>query len=1650
MADKNTDIKNKTQKLEQDTYNILRNRLNKQNQELSKRLQKLNNKRKEAFGSVETKLLANERITTNNNCFARDMIPLGNRFIFGYNVVMGLKKETSVSDVLSVFQFENEEFHSDNADFLNTKQFLEDFKNLYKYYKLTQFTKFAIHGPHLYMVFRVGKDVKDIKAFKWLIEGNNLRYVDNRSDHEVTLPDQHQYQWIRATRDMHRKGTHPHISIEDRVFVETIGGDLTIKVEDNTESGEGIYQETVEFTDQTLDDAEVYYALLNNLIVLKIKPYQEEKFRFIVFNEKIHEAKRIDALEDSCVLLPDDHGIIFPKGFYLQTGVSKVFDYDQVNMLFEKRIPSPNGEDFLYVFYNKKVGLYVLLSYNLISQDVSTPIFCNGYSIFRDGKLIYFKSDEEQKKHHAVQIWQTPYYHPDFEPQTHDKDSAVAKIGNKEIVKGMAECHELISLLQKEDSYNDLYVDLVKKSGDILDTFHWLPQEDTYNLAEPLSEIKRTATSALDEFEKVQRIRKNTTEKVAETGKKIDVLKSEQRKSKSDSIDHYVHFLAEYRKLRGEIIALKDLRYVNLSEVETYENFAQKQTEELSEKCIGFLLGEQALAPYEEKLIEFDNAIKGISKVVDANELEKEIEKISYELEMLIEIVSNLKIDDATQTTKIIDGISNLYSQFNRSKTQLKKKRKDLLSVEGKAEFHAQLNLLEQGIINYLDISETPTKCEEYLTKLMVQIEELESKFSEFTEFVSVLTDKREEVYSAFESKKVSLIEKRNRRANSLFESAERIIKGIGNRLDSFKTVAEINGYLAGDLMIEKVRNIITELQQLDDSVKADDLQSRLKTAKEDAIRQLKDRSELFSGAGDVIKFGKHQFSVNQQNLDLTTVVRGDAMFFHLTGTNFFDEIEDQQINDHKDFWNQAFVSENKDVYRSEYLAYQIFDEALGSNEKGLDHFEHLTQNELQKEIQEVINKKYNEGYVKGIHDVDGALILQNLVQLHQHSDLLKYTSIARACAAVFWNGFLNGGSKKMWQTRLKGAGVILKVFPNTREFEGLLKQLKKEVEQFIKQTELFDIEITNEAAEYLFYEQARDDDFVINADAAKLYKDFNEYLSKSNNKQIFENSIKTLAQDNIAHFSLIKQWLHAFIESNNLVDFKEVMHESAHIIYSNSFKPNLVISTPMHSTIEGLQGEHALVNEGVYQLNYNEFISRLRAFKNQTVPAFHNFQKVKHELVEQFREDIRLQEFRPRIMSSFVRNQLIDQVYLPIVGDNLSKQIGSAGENKRIDRMGLLLLLSPPGYGKTTLMEYIANRLGIIFMKINGPAIGHQVTSVDPSEASNAAAKQELEKLNLAFEMGDNVMIYLDDIQHCHPEFLQKFISLCDATRKIEGVYKGKTKTYDFRGKKVAVVMAGNPYTESGEKFQIPDMLANRADIYNLGDIIGDGDQAFKLSYIENALTSNAVLAKLTSKSQKDVYSMVKIATTDSQEGIDFETNHSAEEINEYVTILKKLLQIRDIVFEVNQQYIASAAQSDEFRTEPPFKLQGSYRNMNKLAEKVVTIMNEKELETLILSHYENESQTLTSHAEANLLKFKELYKRLDETENDRWESIKNTFAQTNKVKGLGKDAQVSQLILQMSNIIEGLGGIEHALNQDKYFLKVKNIDKLKKNKEE
>ncbi|TSE09730.1 DNA repair ATPase [Aquimarina algiphila] len=1617
------------------TYEIIQNRLQKQKGELQNRLTQLNEARKEVFGNVETKLIANNRINTEHNCIARDIVTIGEYCLFGYNVHFGLRTEITLADVFSIYTYTNDHFTIKPLDLINDSIFIDDFTNLYKYYRNTIFSKFAIVGNYLHMVFQLSESVSDIKTFKWLINEGKLTYIDNRSEHEFKFPRQHEFNWTEVTRDMHRYGTHPHISILDKVFVETVGGDLTIKIEDNTDDGKGILDEAVEHIDQTLDDGQYRFADIGNLIALEIKPFQEAP-RYFVYNHKMQEVKKISCIKDACVLLPDDQGIIYPNGYYLQSGEFKLFTNEVNDVKFQEKISSPNGEDFLYVFYESEKGLYTLMSYNVIEQEVTTPIICNGFTILEQGELCYFKTEDEQTKHHVIQIWQTPFIKGNTIPSEHT-DTLLYKIGNKDIVKAMAESNALITLLNKEDNYDGLYDDISKFSNDIVDSYYWIREDDTFRLDIPLEEINGAANAAIDEFEKVVQLRRTATNITKETKDKAEGIFGKIKSSSFKSIDDFVLVLSQLRTLRGEVIGLNDIRYVDKVFIEKLEAEIAEQTEKISQRCVQFLLDDKALLPYHARVKEKQELLEKIKKVIDAKKLEEEVNQIAIDLEMLIDIVSNLQIEDTSHSTKIIDNISLIFATINQLKAGIKNKIKSLGSKEATAEFAAQLKLVDQSIINYLDIANTPEKTDELLNKVSVQLEDLEGRFADFEEFITQIIEKREEVYNAFEARKNGLIEARNKKAVALENAANRILKGVNKKALSFGSVVDINGYFASDLMINKLRDIVNQLQKLDDVGKAEAIETAIKVAKEDATRKLKDKQDLYEDGENIIKLGKHKFGVNKQPLDLTIVYRDGSLNYHLTGTDFYQEITNEILLKSKKYWDQELISENQEVYRAAYLAYKIFKH---HNTVDLNALKSMDDEGLLALIKSESSKNYAEGYVKGVHDIDAAKILKVLVTKDHDLGLLRFTPNTRAFAQYFWHS-LETEKQNYWNETIKASGEVLAIFPDSNEYHKVLSHLEKEIRNsfssFLVGIEGYSDNISNKVAEYLFTELQNDHTFCISQTANELYDTFIAELQKKKGftklKKALQLDTKPRSNGNVDwnnRINLAIQWVASYLKTNHHT-YTEYKHEIVCILLFKNESTSEVIHMNPSQTITELNGSHSLITDNIFEFNYHDFISKMEQFTTIEVPAFEAYREAKHSVTEILKDDLKLNEFKPKVLSSFVRNKLIDQVYLPLFGDNLSKQLGSVGDNKRTDRMGMLLLISPPGYGKTTLMEYMANRLGLVFMKINGPAIGHEVTSVDPMAANNASAREELKKLNLAFEMGNNVMLYLDDIQHCNPEFLQKFISLADGTRKIEGVYNGNPKTYDLRSKKFCVIMAGNPYTESGEKFQIPDMLANRADIYNLGDIIGDTADLFKLSLIENAMTSNPVLHQLSSTYFEDIYQLIEIVETGSQEGIELKGNHTKQEVQDYLSVLGKVVTIRNTVLKVNETYIKSAAMEDAYRIEPSFKLQGSYRDMSKLVAKVVPIMNEKELQTLLLSHYENESQTLTSAAEANLLKYKEMTSTISKEETTRWETIKEAFVKNNKLKGFGDKNEMAQVLAQMMQFSDHLAGIQEVLKK-------------------
>ncbi|WP_369683446.1 DNA repair ATPase, partial [Nonlabens dokdonensis] len=1279
---------------------------------------------------------------TENNCIARDIVTIGKYSIFGYNVHLGLRTEMQLSDVFSIYEFDRDGVDGDALRFRESGNklnlitdpiFQTDFENLYKYYRNTIFSKFAIMGNYLHMVFQLSDSVTDIKTFKWLITDDSLQYVDNRSEHEYRFPAQYGFQWKEAGRDNQRAGVHGHVSILDKVFVETIGGDLTIKVEDNTDDGQGIYREDVEHRDQTLDDGQYRYADLGNLIVLEIKPFQEEP-RYFVYNHKIKEVERINSIAEAAVLLPDDQGIIFPSGYYLQTGEYNVFPSDAGKLKFQQRIASPNGEDHLYVFYNAAQGLYVLMSYNVIDQTVKTPIVCNGFTILEQGELCYFRTEDEQTKHHMMQIWQTPYLKGNIMPSEH-QDTMLFKIGNKDIVKAMAQANELLTLLNKEDSYGGLYDDIARSSKDILDAYYWLPEEETKQINLPLNEINKASNAAIDEFEKVKQLRKQAAADTRDISKMADELFSKIKSTSFKSINDFVELLTQLRSLRGEAIGLYEIRYVDTDFIKGIEEQIVEQNEVISRRAVTFLLDDKALAPYHDAVAEKQKALDDTKKVIEIKNLEKEVNQIAEDLELLIDIVSNLEIEDTSHSTKIIENISLIFATINQVKAAIKNKVKTVGKKEAQADFAAQLKLIDQSIINYLDIANTPEKCDEFLTKVSIQLEELEGKFADYEEYITEIIGKREEVYAAFDNRKSSLVEARNKKAMAFQNAAERILKGVQKRAQSLDSVTEINGYFASDLMINKVRDIVVQLKDLDDAGKAEAIETALKVAREDALRKLKDKNELYEDGDNIIKLGKHKFGVNKQQLDLTIVFKDNALFYHLTGTDFYQELHNEILTQSQGIWNQDLVSENDQVYRSAYLAYSIFK----SGDK--EALRMMSPADLLATVQEIASGNYSGGYVKGVHDHDAAQYLSVLLHKHHDLGLLTYDPNTRAQAQFYWNA-LDTKHQSNLNRILKSAGEVLSVFPDSKEYDFIIEELADEIYQHdvtlslskrsvdsseinssidFDKLSLTDKEKHNlttgkehQIAEYLFNELKDNDHFTVSTSAIQLKEAFEKKIKSQNADLKFKKSLEA-CEDEKSKVELVRHWVSAFAKADSKQSLLTYVNECvANILYGELTADKTVAISPSEN-INGLKGSHQTIEEGVFVFNYHEFVHTLEHFTTIKVPAYETFRKAKQEVTEELKESLRLEEFKPRVLSSFVRNKLIDQVYFPLIGDNLAKQLGTVGDTKRTDRMGLLLLISPPGYGKTTLMEYVANRLGLIFMKINGPAIGHEITSVDP-----------------------------------------------------------------------------------------------------------------------------------------------------------------------------------------------------------------------------------------------------------------------------------------------------------------------------------------------
>ena len=1310
-------------------YQVIRARLNQQGVELEKKTQQLNQDRLKEFGREDMHVLGRIRVRTENNCQARDIVCAGDYLLFGYNVFIGLKKEVKISDVFGLYKLNQTEagyeMHHEpmTGSFLADARFEQDFTELYTYYKETRLLRLAVRDGKLLASFQIGLKLSDVRVFRWSIssDGQAIEYIDNRGDRDLLPPNQYDFEWRECSRENEVAGRFPHMNILDTLFVETTQGDLTIKIENNTNSGLGIYAEDVLDDNQSLDDARFCYAALGSLILLKILPYREEKWRYLVYNRNTETVVRIDNIGHACIQLPENHGIIFPGGYYLQNGEYKTFDDDISGLEYKRTIKSPNGEDVLYVFYEPVEGKVGLYSYNLINKTLENPLFGHGYAALADGRVVLFYAETEPTRVHPMQIWQTPYCSDFYASALPSKQSFYGKIGNAELVRGISELFSTVKAINNQTASTKLYGELIKNVNRMFDSYHWMNAPQVGGVEALLRQVAETAELVLDEFEKVETIRQQALQALQQAQQQQTSIISGLTPDSWQTPEKFVTGLDALRKQKGHLLTIKTMRYIDEQAIAEMSKKLEQEEAQLSQKTVLFLAKDSSLAPYNDKLDQLHHDLAKVVSVAELAPVAAQLEQMAAGLDLLSELMASLKVNDATVRTRIIDTISEIYGRLNQTKASAKHKQQSLGSAESLAQFSAQFKLFSQSITNALGLASTPEKADEQLSRLLVQLEELESQFSEQEEFLTDILTKREEVIESFEAHRQRMVESRQRKASTLKDAAERILASITRRVQKFTELDQLNTFFASDALALKIHDLVTQLRAIDDSVKADDIEAKFKNSKDQAVRSLRDKSEIFEDGGNVIKLGpRHKFSVNTQELDLTLLPKDDQLVFHLTGTDYFDVASDEALNRLKPFWPQEIESETRDVYRAEYLVKQILDAAeRGEGELTLTSLT-LAQTDakaLNQLVRDFAAPRYKEGYERGIHDHDAALILNKLLPALTGADVLKFPPLSRGFAAIYWANNQQEPQQQTWIERAKSALRMEALF-NSGDARRLLEQEIKQAQQSFAETYSLPVDPTaiDLAARYLTQELAKEP---VVFSTSKYADHLAQELKRAMDTQSwnsYQQTLEKLKGQIGQRWALTQAWLQALVSNKALSAYQAYIPEAIALINGEGRVSRRVLDIDLECKIDNLMGSHPRISERSLTLSLDDFLQRLEHHQQVVLPGYAEFLQVRSQVTQKQKAQLRLSEFKARPLSSFVRNKLINDAYLPIIGDNLAKQMGTVGDTKRTDLMGLLMLISPPGYGKTTLMEYIASRLGLIFMKINCPSIGHVVDSLDPA----------------------------------------------------------------------------------------------------------------------------------------------------------------------------------------------------------------------------------------------------------------------------------------------------------------------------------------------
>ena len=185
--------------------------------------------------------------------------------------------------------------------------------------------------------------------------------------------------------------------------------------------------------------------------------------------------------------------------------------------------------------------------------------------------------------------------------------------------------------------------------------------------------------------------------------------------------------------------------------------------------------------------------------------------------------------------------------------------------------------------------------------------------------------------------------------------------------------------------------------------------------------------------------------------------------------------------------------------------------------------------------IQAQSGGRYDEGYAKGVHDVDAAQILAALVEMDSSIGLLRHAPTVRAAALLWFTKLLDARNRKAMTDWIGGFAKLAHAYPNAKpavEFRQRLAELADaDREQW---GPLFEPDTTpTRLADYLFDELTTTPNMTVaSSQAAKLFDEFSGVIPDGDREKLLASALKA-ESDPIRAFILARNWVDAFLTTH-------------------------------------------------------------------------------------------------------------------------------------------------------------------------------------------------------------------------------------------------------------------------------------------------------------------------------------------------------------------------------------------------------------------------------------------------------------------------------------------------------------------------------------